>query len=186
LSAELRLGVLHRTHATRKDETNAGGQNTVIIFNSFALLISAISAGVAFAIVWLLSLGDFSIFWYDREWVVAMPIAIILDLALRRRAQRRWFDPHGGGHVFFLPVWLWGTVVLLFFALPDIISQKAARRCDLATVTVVRNDGRSPTQCAEWATSKQYGIIRYAVPGQYHEYSLGDGRSTIVCSCKAK
>ncbi len=154
----------------------------MIIFNRFALFVALISGVVACAIVWLLGAMG-SIFFYDREWVVMAPIAIVMDLVLRNAGGRRWFHFEGGGQVFFLPVWVWG-IALVLIALPDITTQRGARRCDLATVTVVSVEGREPTLCAEWAQTE---IIKDVVPGQHYEYSFASGEnSKIVCSCKVK
>ncbi len=44
--------------------------------------------------------------------LIAAPIWVALDVTYRKISEAgHWFHPHGGGHFFFLPVWLWSIVL---------------------------------------------------------------------------
>ena len=70
--------------------------------------------GLAWLITWLLDIGSHS---GNKELIIAMPIAIAFDVVYRKSANGHWFHPYRGGHMLFLPVWLWGVVMLAVNAL---------------------------------------------------------------------
>ncbi|HEV7671402.1 MAG TPA: hypothetical protein VGS22_23025 [Thermoanaerobaculia bacterium] len=78
----------------------------MIIFNFIGIGMVAIGFGVAFGIGSLLGLTA-----EGPLMMIAGPLLLVLDLGYRAKKQPpNWFHPRSGGHLFWLPVWIWGLI----------------------------------------------------------------------------
>jgi hypothetical protein len=83
--------------------------NRMIFFNLIAVVILAISFGIAFGVKAVLGMTDES-----TVTLIAAAIAILCDMTYRSTSPHgHWFSPGGGGSLMFLPVWLLGVIWLL-------------------------------------------------------------------------
>ena len=78
----------------------------MIVFNIPGLLMLAAGFGVAFgAGSGLRMTGEGPLM------IVAAPILIVADVWYRMtRGGASWFGPRGGGHLFFIPIWMLGVL----------------------------------------------------------------------------
>jgi hypothetical protein len=80
-----------------------------LIVNPAGFAMLAVAFAAAFAIGYLVGTSAEGILM-----IVASPFLVGADVVYRAtRATRQWFHPHGGGMLFFVPIWVWGVVWLL-------------------------------------------------------------------------
>ncbi len=79
----------------------------MIVFNLVGLAILAISFGIAFVAGHLFGVSS-----EGAVMIIAGPIAAVCDVGYRLRhgGSPSWFHPRRGGHLLFLPIWLFGVL----------------------------------------------------------------------------
>ncbi len=81
----------------------------ILIFNGPGILMVAIAIGIASGICTLAGTSA-----AGPSMIIAGLSCAAMDLVYRlRRSGRRWLQPHFGGALFFIPVWILGIVWLV-------------------------------------------------------------------------
>ena len=85
---------------------------SIIIFNLPGIIMVAIAFGIAFGVGRLTGVSG-----EGPLMLIAAPLCMAMDLVYRfRRSERGWFHPNSGGALFFIPVWILGTIWLVLGA----------------------------------------------------------------------
>jgi hypothetical protein len=97
----------------------------IIISNLIGVAILLLP--ILFSVIGLLALRRFG--WEVADWVIFLIwglIVVVADLSYRFHDNDRWFNPkrvrvadswahpREGGHLFWIPCWVWGVVGILF------------------------------------------------------------------------